>query len=176
MDAGQWREEIRGNNRILEGVLGVAPRWFRAPGCRYPIEALNAVSELEMVRVDSTNNSGDWHQPDANAIVAGVLHRLAPMQVLLFHDPLPQTARALPILLHELRRRGYTVVTVTELARHAAQNPRFVPLFCPPGQGIVLAPDALRAHTVSQTEPDDSAPDAASALPADAPALLQIAP
>ncbi len=138
LSAEQWHEEIAGNNRIIENVIGIAPRWFRAPGCHYSLEALNALHDLKMVRADTSNNSGDWEQPDPQKIVNRVLQRLAPGQVLLFHDSAPQTAKALPILLNELRARGYRCVTMSELAGRAVQVPSFVPEFHPSGQGIVL--------------------------------------
>jgi peptidoglycan/xylan/chitin deacetylase (PgdA/CDA1 family) len=138
LSVAQWKDEIVRNNRAIQSVTGHDTRWFRAPGCRYSIEALQALAETGMLRADTTNNSGDWQQTDPEAIVQRVLSRLAPGQVLLFHDPAPQTARALPKLIHELRHRGYTFVTLTELARRAQQN-NFQPEWCPPGQGIVIA-------------------------------------
>ncbi|MDF2440611.1 MAG: peptidoglycan-N-acetylglucosamine deacetylase [Abditibacteriota bacterium] len=142
MSVAEWTQEIDRNNRAIANVLGGAPRWFRAPGCRYSFAALQAINELGMIRVDTTNNSGDWEQPNADAIVRRVLSRLAPGQVLLFHDTVPQTARALPQLLTELKKRGYRCVSLTELAQRAQATPGFEPLWCPPGQGIVVAAPA----------------------------------
>jgi peptidoglycan/xylan/chitin deacetylase (PgdA/CDA1 family) len=168
LSAQQWRSEIEEANRAIAEVVGVAPRWFRAPGCRYSEEALEALSKAGMIRSDSTNNSGDWHQPSPQRIVEAVLARLGPMQVLLFHDPLPQTARALPLLLAELKKRGYKCVTLTALAQRAAQNPAFVPEAFPPGQGIVLPPAYIAAQR--------GAFATQASLPADAPALLRVRP
>jgi len=151
MSVGEWTQEIDRNNRVIAGVLGGAPRWFRAPGCRYSFAALQAINELGMIRVDTTNNSGDWEQPNPDAIVRRVLNRLAPGQVLLFHDPAPQTARALPQILAELKRRGYRCVSLTELAQRAQATPGFEPLWCPPGQGIVVAAAAPGSATNSAT-------------------------
>ncbi len=175
LSLSQWQQEVDDNNQTLAGILGVAPRWFRAPGCHYSDEALQALRSRRMVRVDSSNNSGDWHEPNPDKIVAGVLSRLAPGQVLLFHDPLTQTARALPILLREITARGYKCVTLTELARASAQDASFTPPLCPPGQGIILPPDAFatRAQGSGQVLETPSAP---SSLPADAPVLLQVQP
>lgn len=151
MSVGEWTQEIDRNNRVIAGVLGGAPRWFRAPGCRYSFAALQAINELGMIRVDTTNNSGDWEQPNPDAIARRVLNRLAPGQVLLFHDPAPQTARALPQILLELKRRGYRCVSLTELAQRAQATPGFEPLWCPPGQGIVVAAAAPGSATNSAT-------------------------
>jgi peptidoglycan/xylan/chitin deacetylase (PgdA/CDA1 family) len=96
------------------------------------------MAELDMMRADTTNNSGDWSQPHADAVVRRVLGRLAPGQVLLFHDAAPQTAPAISKLIQEMRSRGYRFVTLTELAQRS-QSAGFTPQWCPPGQGIVIA-------------------------------------
>ncbi len=175
LSLSQWQQEVDDNNQVIGAILGVAPRWFRAPGCHYSDEALQALRSRGMVRVDSSNNSGDWHEPSPDKIVAGVLSRLAPGQILLFHDPLPQTARALPVLLRELASRGYKCVTLTELARASAQDTTFTPPLCPPGQGIILPPSAFaaRSRTTGQAL---EAPSEPSSLPSDAPVLLQVQP
>lgn len=175
LSLGDWEREVDGNSQAISAILGQAPRWFRAPGCRYSDEALEVLRSRHLVRVDSSNNSGDWHENDPNKIVAHVLSRLAPGQVILFHDPLPQTATALPILLRELRARGYKCVTLSELAHAAAQEPAFMPPLCPSGQGIVLPSSAFTTGRLAAPQVLE-APGDASALPADAPVLLQVQP
>ncbi|MBV9468140.1 MAG: polysaccharide deacetylase family protein [Abitibacteriaceae bacterium] len=133
-----WRDEIERTNEVLIRLVGAPTRWFRAPGCHYTSDALQAIQELGMVRVDTTNNSSDWDKRDATAISQSVLERLAPGNVILLHDPMPQTARALPHLIHEVRNRGYRFVLLGELAQHAQATPGFQPVFRPEGQGIVI--------------------------------------
>lgn len=109
--------EIKGANRAIAGVVGVAPRWFRAPGCLYTREAENVIRRLNMVRVDTTDNSGDWRRPGVGGILRRVSEHLSPGDVLLFHDRVSQTAEALPYLLASLRRRGYRIVHLLELMK-----------------------------------------------------------
>ena len=59
--------------------------------------------------------------------------------------------------------------------KDAFQIPGFVPPLCPPGQGIVLPASAFQAPRMGGSQVL-AAPADASALPADAPVLLQVQP
>jgi peptidoglycan/xylan/chitin deacetylase (PgdA/CDA1 family) len=48
-----------------------------------------------------------------------VLARAEPGAIVLMHNGTLNTVRALPAIVVELRRRGYTLVTVSKLARDA---------------------------------------------------------
>lgn len=55
----------------------------------------------------------DWQQIDPEEMLAEVLKRLEPEKVILMHDggeERAQTVKALPLILHELVMRGYTVL------------------------------------------------------------------
>ena len=134
----EWRDEISQTNAVIVNIVGASTRWFRAPGCHYTAATLQAIQEQGMVRVDTTNNSSDWDKRSAAVISQSVLERLAPGNVLLFHDPMPETARALPHLIHEIRNRGYRFVLLGDLALRAQATPGFQPAFHPLGQGIVI--------------------------------------
>jgi chitin deacetylase len=66
-----------------------------------------------------TTNSGDFTLPPARVVVERVLARAEPGAVVLLHNGTLNTVRALPAIIVELRRRGYALVTVSELARDA---------------------------------------------------------
>ncbi|HEU0316306.1 MAG TPA: hypothetical protein VFR49_03185, partial [Solirubrobacteraceae bacterium] len=54
------------------------------------------------------------------AAIAGLMRRVRPGTIILAHDGLldrSRTVTALPLLLDELARRGYGVITVSELLR-----------------------------------------------------------
>jgi peptidoglycan/xylan/chitin deacetylase (PgdA/CDA1 family) len=57
----------------------------------------------------------DWKNRNAKITAAGVINRAHPGAIVVLHDPLPSTAKALPRILSELESRGYHFVTVTEL-------------------------------------------------------------
>jgi peptidoglycan/xylan/chitin deacetylase (PgdA/CDA1 family) len=85
--------DLRG--RTIERAVGGPTRWFRAPGCRYSPEILQILNDLDMIRVDTTLNSGDWAKPDSKAIVDRIVKDVAPGDVILVHDRLALTVKAL---------------------------------------------------------------------------------
>ena len=66
-----------------------------------------------------TANSGDWALPPPNVVTERVLARAQPGAIILLHNGTLNTVRALPGILSELKRRGYNLVTVSQLARDA---------------------------------------------------------
>ena len=57
-------------------------------------------------------DSLDWFDHDPESIARRVLGQVQPGSIVLMHD-LPQTARALPTIIEELKRRGYRFRTVS---------------------------------------------------------------
>jgi peptidoglycan/xylan/chitin deacetylase (PgdA/CDA1 family) len=138
LDAQDWRFEIEQTNQIIARILGGPTRWFRAPGCHYTQRSLDILKDLNMVRVDTTANSGDSNGTSPTAIVKRSLTNLAPGAVILCHDRIPNTVTALPRLIHAIRQRGYRFVSLADLARRAQDTPGFQPRFWPSNQGITI--------------------------------------
>jgi peptidoglycan/xylan/chitin deacetylase (PgdA/CDA1 family) len=136
MGADGVRFEIERTNQTLEKILGGPTRWFRAPGCHYTTEALQAISGEKMVRIDSTDNPGDWAHPTPDQIVRRSLRSLSRGDVILCHDRIAETALALPRLIHEIRARGYQIVPLADLALEAQNTPGFHPMFCQRADGV----------------------------------------
>lgn len=141
------RFEVERTGQALEKAVGGPTRWFRAPGCRYTPEVLRVLRDLDMVRVDTTNNTGDWAKKDPAAVVRAVMNRLKPGDVILCHDRLPLTTKALPSLIRAVRARGYRFVSLAELAQRA-QAANFSPVSWPLNQGVVLDDPRRRAIRV----------------------------
>lgn len=130
------RFEIERTNGVLEHILGGPTRWFRAPGCHYTAEALEAIEQTRMVRVDTTDNSGDWDKYGISSIMNRALTHLSNGDVLLFHDRMPKTVELLPSFIQQVKRRGYRFVPLTQLALRAQKNPDFKPAYWPDREGI----------------------------------------
>lgn len=117
----QLRKELLDTEAVLLEQCGVRPTVFRPPGGAYSDEAIRTVGEmgyryvLWAWRVDPR----DWAGTPAKRIAETVLSNVRDGDVLLFHDYVSgsgRTAEALEILIPELQRRGYSFVTVSELA------------------------------------------------------------
>lgn len=155
LDPTGLKFEIQHTNDTLRQILGVPTRWFRAPGCHYTQASLKVIRDLGMVRVDTTDNSGDWAGYGVRSILNRVMTHLSPGDVILCHDRMPETVQALPILIRSVRRRGYRFVPLAELARRAQQTPGFRPDLWPDNEGITLdrTPARRNAALVTSTAP-----------------------
>jgi peptidoglycan/xylan/chitin deacetylase (PgdA/CDA1 family) len=141
--------EIERTNQALEKVVGGATRWFRAPGCHYTSDALAAIQAEHMVRVDTTDNAGDWSHPKPEKIERVVLHDLSPGDVILCHDRIEETAKALPKIIEGIRARGFRIVSLAELAERAQATRGFRPIEWPRNEGV-QAPARVAVRTASR--------------------------
>jgi peptidoglycan/xylan/chitin deacetylase (PgdA/CDA1 family) len=183
LDKQSIRDEIERTNEELSKVTGETTRWFRAPGCAYAPEVIDVLRELGMVRIDTTDNSGDWQRPDSRTILRKTMHHLSPGDVILCHDRLAETVQALPKIIEGLRTRGYRIVPLSTLALLAQSDRSFqasewewplregVRLFSAKrGVNASLASEAGRARKVPRsaswsTAPASEAPPPRDALP-----------
>src|SRR5262249_26701785 len=102
--------EINNTTLLLEKVMGVKPTIFRPP---YGAKNANVSKEVESLGLKSilwTLDSMDWADPIPESIVQRVLAQVAASKkgVLLMHDIHKQSVAALPRILEELSKHGYT--------------------------------------------------------------------
>ncbi len=121
-------------------------RYFRPPYGSYNRHTLQVSRALGMLMVLWTIDTGDFRRPGVRAIVRAVLSRARPGAIVLMHDgggPRRQTAQALPIVIHRLRRRGYRLVTVPQLVAEDPPSRQQTP---PPGIGQAARRSAAARH------------------------------
>ena len=131
--------ELNITERFFASELGVKPLFFRAP---YSIDQdpetadqvrpLEIVQDLGYITVGSKLDPHDWqNEPrlSAEEITAGVMARLTDASqpgcpaepcgnIVLLHDGggnRSETVRALPMIIHQLRDRGYSLVPISSL-------------------------------------------------------------
>ena len=117
VDPQTVRSEITRTTDLIQETTGHPPRWFRPPGGDYSADVVEAVRQAGMEMALWTENSGDWSLPPAKILVERVLARTEPGAIVLLHNGTLNTVHALPEIIVELRRRGYALVTVSELSR-----------------------------------------------------------
>jgi peptidoglycan/xylan/chitin deacetylase (PgdA/CDA1 family) len=118
------RLELERAQQSIEGVCGVAPKFFRAPaGLRNPL--LDPVLQRLGLQLASWTRRGfDTVNSDASAVLARLTARLAAGDILLLHDGhaartaggRPIVLDVLPTLLAVIRERGLHAVTLREAA------------------------------------------------------------
>lgn len=99
------------------GEPGGPPRtpFFRFPGFAGSPALLDLLKKRGIAVFGADLWASDWNPMTPAAERALVLRRLAQTNggILLLHDPIPSTARMLPELLREMKRRGFRVVHLT---------------------------------------------------------------
>jgi peptidoglycan/xylan/chitin deacetylase (PgdA/CDA1 family) len=103
---------------VIKRYTGVEPTWFRAPaGSVSP--AVQAEAKLLGERIAGwAVDTTDWRKPPAYQIVKRVLAGAKPGAIVLMHDgggDRKQTIDALPAIILELRKQGYTFVTLDQM-------------------------------------------------------------
>ena len=112
------RASMRTTNRNIERATGFAPCLFRPPGGAFNSRVVGAARSLGMTTVTWDVDPTDWSTPGAGAIYSRVVGATRAGSIVLMHDGggnRSQTVAALPRIIHTLRGRGYSFVTVTKL-------------------------------------------------------------
>lgn len=112
------RRQVSEGQSAIERVVGVRPNWFRPPGGQMSaavgVECARHRLDIAMWTVDPQ----DWRRPDTAILVRNVIDNTGPGAVVLLHDgggDRTRTIEALTPILRELKKRGYTFVTLDEL-------------------------------------------------------------
>ncbi|MGG3466085.1 polysaccharide deacetylase family protein [Neobacillus pocheonensis] len=121
----QTKMELNANQRLFEEITGHSMTLFRPP---YVADAEPTTgSELKPIwraqnmgytTVSEFIDSDDWQGLSSEKIVKRVLEQLPEGNVILMHDSggdRSNTVKALPIIIKELKKRGYTFTTIADL-------------------------------------------------------------
>ncbi|KKM09298.1 hypothetical protein SY88_19860 [Clostridiales bacterium PH28_bin88] len=118
-------EELTRAEAVIKNATGERTSLFRPPRGLYDANLQGPLHDRGYSLVLWSVTSGDWLEISSRDIVNNILKRAGPGDVLLFHDSgnlisggggnRLNTVQALPHLLEELKREGYTFVTMTQL-------------------------------------------------------------
>jgi probable sporulation protein (polysaccharide deacetylase family) len=107
-------EEILKTERLLREELGVNNRLFAPPSGDYDMETVKIAHELGLQTILWTIDTVDWQKPAPEFIVRKINSRLEPGAMILMH-PTASSSRALPAMIREIKGKGLTLGTVSEL-------------------------------------------------------------
>jgi peptidoglycan/xylan/chitin deacetylase (PgdA/CDA1 family) len=94
------------------------PRLFRPPYGLWNAATLRLLRQYSMLMVLWTVDTGDYRHPGVDAIVRSAVAGARPGAIILLHDAggdREETVQALPLIIGQLRARGYRFVTVPKL-------------------------------------------------------------
>jgi peptidoglycan/xylan/chitin deacetylase (PgdA/CDA1 family) len=120
----QIQQEIMETQAAILDVTGRRARLFRPPAGVYNSKVIDAIKRerLRMVMWSWRMDGKDWSKPGVDKIVRKVLRNTYNGHIILLHDSVSgksQTIDALKLILPELIKRGYHLVTVSDLIWHA---------------------------------------------------------
>ncbi|MFC5402175.1 polysaccharide deacetylase family protein [Cohnella soli] len=116
-------EELQLTQAKIDDLTGKHCQWFRPPGGFYDDKVINTVrgQGYTVILWSWHQDTKDWLAPGTDRIVNKVLKNARNGDIVLMHDHVDgsvQTVQALRKILPELRKRGYKMVTVSELLQH----------------------------------------------------------
>lgn len=111
------RQALQQTSEMIEKQCGAIPIIHRPPEGVSDADSIRLVGELGMATIIWSINPNDWKRRGAEITVRHVLDNAESGDVVLLHDIHAQTADAVEILVPELARRGFEMVTIEELAK-----------------------------------------------------------
>ncbi len=115
------RKQIMTAHGMLTELTGKEPKLIRLPNGDFDKRVLRVAHDLGYQVIQWDTDSLDWKNPGVNAIVQRVVSKAHAGDIVLFHasDSAKQTHEALPIIIDQLRSKGYEFVSVGQLLGHA---------------------------------------------------------
>ena len=127
LGAGEIQQEISSSQQVLEKISGQKIRLIRVPNGAYDNKVVSVAHSMGYQVIQWSVDSLDWKRPGPAAVVNNVLNGLRPGQgakagdIILFHasDSAPDTIQALPIVIEQLKKKGFTLEPVGKLLTEA---------------------------------------------------------
>ena len=124
MSRAAFASDLLRAERALNAVLPEKPRLYRSPYGHTSNTMLEEEHRHGYVSVGWDIDSGDWSDAPVDSVVSNVLGNAHPGAIVLMHDGglgggnpnRSTTLAALPRIIDGLHERGYTLVTVPEIA------------------------------------------------------------
>lgn len=107
------QKQVSKTNRAVKKVIGINPVVMRPPG---GATSSNIKSWVGMPSIIWSIDTLDWKTRDSASTQKAVLNHVKDGDIILMHDLYQATATASRTIIPELTRRGYQLVTVSELA------------------------------------------------------------
>ena len=110
--------EIVMTRQIIRQACGRFVTLFRPPGGHYNATVRRAAQVTGSTTVFWNENIGKYNGGDPRESCSAMLAKIGQSSIVLLHNGYDATPEVLPLLLPELRRRGYRMDTVSALSEH----------------------------------------------------------
>jgi probable sporulation protein (polysaccharide deacetylase family) len=110
------KEQIVKTEDLVKEITGTKTTLYAPPYGEYNDTVLTAADELGYTTIMWTIDTIDWKRPPADIIKNRVIKKLHNGAIILMH-PTEPTAKALPELMTEIKKAGYTITTVSDILK-----------------------------------------------------------
>lgn len=116
-DDEKIKKDINHADSVLQELTNKKPTLLRPPNGNFDKRVLNIVESKNYTLVHWSVDSKDYTNPGVDVIVENVISNVKGGDIILFHasDRVKQTHKALPIIIDQLKRNGYSFASVSEL-------------------------------------------------------------
>ncbi|MFJ3951398.1 polysaccharide deacetylase family protein [Streptomyces libani] len=120
------KREMSRLQEAVRKITGKTPRLMRPPQGRTDGSVSEISKDLGLAQVLWSVTAKDYQTNDSALITKRVLEQTERDGIILLHDIYRGTVPAVPGILKELKKRGYTIVTVSQLLSPAKPEPGMV--------------------------------------------------
>ncbi|MFF3323054.1 polysaccharide deacetylase family protein [Streptomyces sp. NPDC002889] len=117
------REELSLTQDAIADITGRKPRLMRPPQGRINDDVTEVSKELGLSQVLWSATAKDFSTTDSALIKKRIIDQAGRDGIILLHDIYDGTVPAVPGIIAELKKRGYTFVTVPQLLQPGAPEP-----------------------------------------------------
>lgn len=117
------RAELKKTQDAIEAITGKKPRLMRPPQGRTDDTVSGISKDLGLSQILWNATAKDYSTTDSALIKKRILDQATKDGIILLHDIYKGTVPAVPGIIEELKKRGYTFVTVPELMAPAEPVP-----------------------------------------------------
>lgn len=118
VDPAELERQLELTNQVVANAGGVTPVLMRPCGGATNDAGMGVAGAISMPAILWSIDTLDWKTRDADATVSAVLDHVKDGDIILMHDLYETAAQASEVIIPELIRRGYQLVTVSELASY----------------------------------------------------------
>lgn len=115
--------ELTDTNEAIRTVIGVIPKTFRPPYGAVSDDVTAVAAELGLPVINWSVDPFDWNNNNPDIIFRDIMSKLHEHAIILCHDLYDSTADAMELLVPELIRKGYELVTISELLESSGITP-----------------------------------------------------
>ncbi len=107
--------DINACNELIFSLTGAVPTLYRAPSGSYDNKTVEAAESLGMTSVQWDVDSIDWKDPSPEKIMSRVTTKVTNGSIVLFHLGKENTVEALPDIINNLKKQGYSFCAVGDM-------------------------------------------------------------